>query len=176
MAQFIDWSKAFDRQDAKLTIENFIKMGVRPSLIPVVASFFQNRTMTVKWHDSISTPRELQGGGPQGSIFGGLSFKVNSNDNADHVDEDLRFKFVDDLSTLEIVNLLATWISSFNVKVSVPNNLPLHNQFIDAKHLKSQQYLDEIEKWTQSKKMILNVKKPKLWFLIILKSISLQQI
>ena len=40
---------------------------------------------------------------PQGSLFGNLA---NSNNNADMIDIDDRFKFVDDLSALEIVILL----------------------------------------------------------------------
>ena len=48
LAQLIDWSKAFERQDSKIGIESFIENGVRPTLIPVLISFFQDRTMTVK--------------------------------------------------------------------------------------------------------------------------------
>ena len=162
IATLYDWKEAFPRQCPKLGVEAFIKCGVRPSLIPMLISYLQDRTMRVKWHGRMSSVKKLHGGTAQGGTFGIWGYMAQSNDNADSVPEDLRFKFVDDLSTLEIVNLLATWLSSFNVKVSVPNNLPLHNQFIDAKHLKSQQYLDEIEKWTQSKKMILNVKKTKV--------------
>ena len=35
LAQMVDWSKAFDRQDPKIGIESFIKNGVRSTLIPV---------------------------------------------------------------------------------------------------------------------------------------------
>ena len=49
----IDWSQAFDRQDHKLGIQSFIDNGVRPSLIPILLSFFQERTMTVKWNGKI---------------------------------------------------------------------------------------------------------------------------
>ena len=146
IATLYDWKEAFPRQCPKLGVEAFIKCGVRPSLIPMLISYLQDRTMRVKWHGRMSSVKKLHGGTAQGGTFGIWGYMAQSNDNADSVPEDLRFKFVDDLSTLEIVNLLATWLSSFNVKVSVPNNLPLHNQFIDAKHLKSQQYLDEIEK------------------------------
>ena len=39
IATMIDWSKAFPRLDSTLGIESFIENGVRPSLIPIVASF-----------------------------------------------------------------------------------------------------------------------------------------
>ena len=41
ISKFIDWSKAFDRQDPKLGIEAFMKNGVRPTLIPILINFFK---------------------------------------------------------------------------------------------------------------------------------------
>ena len=116
MAQLIDWSKAFDRQDPKLGIEAFTKNGVRPSLIPVLISFFQDRKMTVKWHGLTSSTRDLPGGGPQGCTLGLLEYKASSNDNADHIPIDMRFKFVDDLSLLEKFNLILLGLCSYNFK------------------------------------------------------------
>ena len=88
--QLIDWSKAFDGQDAKLGVEAFLKLGVRESLIPVLVSFFQNRTMTVKWQGAHSKPKDLPGGVPQGSTFGVLQFKVYTIDNVDHLPLDMK--------------------------------------------------------------------------------------
>ena len=99
LAQLVDWSKAFDRQDQKIGIDSFIRNGVRPTLIPVLISYFQERKMTVKWHGHTSSERDLPGGGPQGCTFGLLEYKSCSNNNADHVPINMRFKFVDDLST-----------------------------------------------------------------------------
>ena len=77
IAQLIDWSKAFDRQDAELGIKAFISTGVRPTLVPILMSFFQDRKMNVKWHGCISTSRNLPGGNPQGSTLGLLQYEVN---------------------------------------------------------------------------------------------------
>ena len=159
IAQFIDWSKAFDRQDATLGIQNFIKSGVRPSLIPTLISFFEDRTMTVKWNGSISVPRDLPGGVPQGSTFGGLSYKVNSNDNANHVQENMRFKFVDDLSTLEKLNLISVGLSSYNFKFHVASDIEIGNQFLPEKSFKGQESLDQLVEWTNVNRSKLNVKK-----------------
>ena len=49
IATLIDWKQAFPRQCPKLGIEAFIEVGIRPSLIPMLVSYFQNRNMTVKW-------------------------------------------------------------------------------------------------------------------------------
>ena len=108
--------KTFDRKDPKLGIQSFIRNGVRPTLIPLLVSYFQDRKMIVKWHGLTSTTRDLPGGGPQGCTFGLLEYKSNSNDNVDHVPPQMRFKFVDDLSILEKLNLILIGLSSYNFR------------------------------------------------------------
>ena len=161
VANFIDWNSAFPRQDPKLGVESFIRNGVRPALIPVLTSYFQDREMRVKWHGCQSVPRKLAGGGPAGATLGLLEYLSQSNNNADCVSESDRFKFIDDLSVLEIVNLLTVGISSFNLKHQVPNDIPEHNQIIDSKNLKSQEWLNSINDWTIKQKMKINETKTK---------------
>ena len=84
-----------------------------------------------------------------------------SNNNSDCVPVHERFKYFDDLTVLEFVNLLSIGISSQNVKLRVPSNLPSHNQFIPNDHLKTQEYLNKISDWTDDNLMKLNVKKTK---------------
>ena len=50
VANLIDWNNAFPRQCPKLGVESFMQNGVRPSLIPVLVNYFQDRQMSVKWH------------------------------------------------------------------------------------------------------------------------------
>ena len=102
IASLIDWNNAFARQCPKLGIESFMKNGVRPALIPVLVNYFQNREMTVKWHGCHSLPRRVNGGGPQGATLGLLEYLSQSNDSADMVKVSDRFKFIDDLSILEL--------------------------------------------------------------------------
>ena len=64
----VDWKQAFDRQCPKLGIESFIRNGVRKALIPLLINYFQNRKMVVKWHGTVSSQRDLNGGGPQGPL------------------------------------------------------------------------------------------------------------
>jgi hypothetical protein len=77
------------------------------------------------------------------------------------VNESERFRFLDDLSILEIVNLLTVGLSSFNLKQQVPNDVATHNQFISPDNLKSQEWLDNICNWTDNQKMKINGKKTK---------------
>ena len=161
LATMVDWKEAFPRQCPKLGVEAFLKNGVRPSLIPSLINYFQGRKMKVKWKGLISKERDLIGGGPQGSTFGIWEYLANSNDNADCVNEEDRFKFVDDLSFLEIIYLINVGLSTYNVHREVPSDIPTHNQFIVSENLKTQAQLHEIEKWTKNKKMKLNEKKTK---------------
>ena len=72
-----------------------------------------------------------------------------------------RFKFIDDLTILEIVNLLTVGITSYNLKMQVPSDLPTHNQFIPPENLTSQNWLNTINEWTENQKMIINGTKTK---------------
>ena len=127
-------------------------------LIPLLISYLQDRTMTVKWNKLKSAERKLIGGGPRGHIWS----LVQSNDNSDCVNPDYRFKFVDDLTVLEKVNLLLIRLASINAHASVPSDIPEHNQLIPAENLQSQKYLECIQEWTQKQKMKLNEKKTKV--------------
>merc|ERR1711949_148298 len=72
-----------------------------------------------------------------------------------------RFKFCDDLTFLELINLVSIGIEDYKVMEHVPNNIPVHNQIIKGDKLKSQEYIQEISDWTDRNKMVLNVKKTK---------------
>ena len=61
--------------------------------------------MQVKFNGEVSKILTLIGGGPQGTILGVTEYLVQSNDNADSVPQSDRFKFVDDLSIVELVCL-----------------------------------------------------------------------
>ena len=85
-----------------------------------------------------SKPRNLHGGGPQGGTLGILEYLFQSNNSADCVESQDRFKFVDDLTFLEIVNILTIGIACFNFKEQVPNDIPIHGQIIPNVNLESQ--------------------------------------
>jgi hypothetical protein len=77
------------------------------------------------------------------------------------VAKDSRFKFDDDLTTLEKINLLLVGMASHNLKSQVPSEVNVSNLIIPSEHLKSQEYLNKIQKWTVKQKMKLNEQKTK---------------
>ena len=161
LCMFVDWKQAYSRQCHTLGVKSFINNGVRASLIPLLTSYFEDREMRVKWHGVISQPRKLPGGGAMGASLGNWEFLSQTNDNADCIPVDDRFKFVDDLTTLEIINLINIGISSFRMQNQVPSDIPTHGQYVEGEKLKSQKYLDQINNWTNDHKMVISEKKTK---------------
>ena len=117
--------------------------------------------MRVKWQGKLSESCQMPGSGSMGSTIGNWEFDSQANHNADCVPVEDRFKFVDDLYALEIINLVNIGISSFNCKQQVLSDLPIHGQFVDSSQLKSQEYLDRIKLWTEAQQMIVSEKKTK---------------
>ena len=101
----------------------------------------------------------MPGSGPKGSSLGNWEFDSQTNHNADCVPAENRFRFVDDLSLLEILNLISLGITSHNIVHQVPNDLT--TQIVDSKRLLSQQYLDKINLWTENQQMLLSENKTK---------------
>ena len=93
--------------------------------------------------------------------MGLLEYISQSNDCADFVNEEDRYRFVDDLTVLEIVNVLTVGITSYNLKSHIPSDVPHHNGFIDPVKLSSQAILDKLNDWTINQKMLINEKKTK---------------
>ena len=118
--------------------------------------------MQVKWRGLLSTKRQLPGSGAQGSYLGNWEYLSQTNKNADCVPPEHRWKWVDDLSTIEIVNLITAGISCYNFKHHVASDVAIHGQYIDPLKLKSQQYINTIDEWSGRQQMILNQKKTKV--------------
>ena len=71
------------------------------------------------------------------------------------------FKFVDDKTTLEVINLISIGMASYNTRVNVQSNVLTSNLVISNDNLKTQEHLHKIRDWTKEKKMKLNVEKTK---------------
>ena len=64
-------------------------------------------------------------------------------------------KFIDDLSVLEIMNLVSIGLASYNCWNHVPSDIATDNFYLDAENVKSQGYLDIIQDSTDSRQMKL---------------------
>ena len=79
LAVMVDFSKAFNRQDHGILITKLSDMGVPGWLLKLVIAFLTKRKMVVRYKGAVSSPRELPGGGPQGTLLGLLLFIVLIN-------------------------------------------------------------------------------------------------
>ena len=77
----------------------------------------------------------MPGSGAMGSFIGNQEFDSQTNHNADCVPENDRFKFVDDFTFLEVINLVNIGLSSHNMRYQVPNDLAAHGQVVDKAQL-----------------------------------------
>ena len=155
VATCLDWSAAFDRQDPTLAISKFIQLGVRPSLIPLLISYLSDRKMSVRFNNEVSEILTLIGGGPQGTLLGGLEYIVQSNDNSDCVDSKDRFKYIDDLSILQLI-FLSGLLVEYNFMQHVPSDIGADEKYLPPESFATQNHLNYISNWTKENKMKLN--------------------
>ena len=70
-----------------------------------------------------------------------------------------KYKYIDDLSILEVINLILNGISSYNAKQQVPSDIKIGNKFIHSDNFQTQNHLNKISYWTKKKEMKLNGEK-----------------
>ena len=139
-----DWRSAFDRTDPSETVQKMIRMGIRPSLVPILIEFLTDRQMSVKFNQKESKIHNLIGGGPQGSETGQLSYTVASDDNAYHVPLEDRYKYCDDLHILELV-ILGDILIEYDIMDHVASDLGLEHRFLDPQECQTPENLNMSE-------------------------------
>ena len=85
----------------------------------------------------------LIGGGPQGTLIGGLEYIVQSNDNANIVPPKDRFKFIDDLSILQLI-LLSGLVRDYNFHQHVASDISLRHKFLPSNTFNTQEHVNHL--------------------------------
>ena len=83
--------------------------------------------MRVKFNGEESDLLSLIGGGPQGTLIGQLMYLVQTNHNADNVNPDDRYKYIDDLTNLQIISL-AGLLTEYDFQMLALTNNIFHQQ------------------------------------------------
>ena len=78
-AACVDISKAFNRIDHSLVIQDLYDMHTPAWLLSIIASYLTERSMVLTYNGSQSSRKSLPGGGPQGAYLGGIIFIVKYN-------------------------------------------------------------------------------------------------
>ena len=108
--------------------------------------------MTVRYRTGVSNEKSLPGGGAQGTLLGPIEYATQSNHSADIVSPNRRFKFVDDLTTIEVVSLLSK-VVSYNFRQHVASDVGTHNQIIPNETIDTTKVVKNINEWTNNQKM-----------------------
>ena len=85
---------------------------------------------------------------------------AQSNNNADVVPETDRFKYIDDLSILELVCLFGL-LKEYQFKTHIPSDIATEQLYLPPESFNTQRKIDQISDWTQTNLMKLNAAKSK---------------
>ncbi len=121
---FADFSKGFDLVDHTILLQELENLQVHPALLNWIAAFLTNRKQAVKIDGILSDWKTVKGGVPQGTKLGVILFIVMTNNLL--CDWNLRTKFVDDTSALEIIPRNCISIRN-NVAADIHNFAMEHN-------------------------------------------------
>ena len=158
IAASVDWAAAFDRLDPTMTVQKFIKLGVRPALIPIIISYMSNRRMIVKFKGAKSKPTPLIGGGPQGTLLGGIQYNVSNDCSREDIRNEDRYKYFDYLNILELLALTELF-SQYNFKNHVASDIGINQPYLPPEKFNMQKKLNSISEWSQKNLMMLNESK-----------------
>ena len=169
LAACVDLSKAFNRVDHSLVIQDLYDMNTPSWLLKIVASYLSNRTMILHYNGADSSTKDLPGGSPQGAFLGGLIFMIKCNgvflrpaiprQHLLHNTKSVNVEYVDDAAVAVEVNLKTqlrpdtecrTFPLTFRERTG--HVLPPENNLLQI-------YLHEIEENTRTNKMVINKKK-----------------
>ena len=79
LAAFIDLSKAFNRVDHCILIQDLYDMHTPAWLLKIIFSYLSERSMALTYKGAQSSMKQLPGGGPQGALLGGIIFMLKYN-------------------------------------------------------------------------------------------------
>jgi hypothetical protein len=80
---------------------------------------------------------------------------VTSDDCADHIEDDNKYRHIDDLELLELI-MMSGILVDYDVMSHVPSDIGTHQRFLPPETFQTQQHLDSIATWTDLNLMKLN--------------------
>ena len=114
--------------------------------------------MIVKFNGSESNPKDLIGGGPQGTLLGGLEYIISNDCSENSTNQKDRFKYFDDLNLVELV-LLCDKLVPYDFISHVPSDIGINHLYLPSDTYQMQSNLQDISDWTSQNLMLLNERK-----------------
>ena len=111
--------------------------------------------MILKINKKTFTVLDLVGGGPQGSLIGQLLYIMGSDDVAEEIVKEDKFKYVDDLSVAEALGKKNRLIE-YDFSQHVALDIGVDQKLLAPITLKTQDTNKNISRWTGKNNMNLN--------------------
>ena len=183
LATMIDYSKAFNNQNHNILITILSDMGVPTWLLKIVMGFLKNRSIILRYRGECSSPKDLPGGGPQGTVLGMFLFlilinlagfphddmekelgsKITKPNQKRKVLKKTQEKYVDDHTFAEAINLKQNLQPCPPEEICRPLNF--HNRtgnFLPDGVSIMNQELDKLTRYTEELQMEINIRKSKV--------------
>lgn len=135
---FLDFQKAFDCVDHEILLYKMKKMNFNSNQIAFFKSYLHNRDQIVRINETLSQPKTILKGVPQGSILGPDLFKI----------------YINDISFLNLKGSIQLYADDAVLKYSSKSELGLKNDI--------NKDLESIEEWLHKHHLLLNIKKTKI--------------
>ena len=172
----VDLSKAFNRVDHSLVIEDLNDMHVPGWLLKILISYLTGRSMVLKFRGAVSSPCSLPGSAPQGVFLGCFFFMIKFNGALLRpgiprplpLPEPLMYsktdsctvKYIDDASQARSINLHKALIPIQTKNKPRPLEFSEHTGFIvKESENELQKDLNELKQFTDTNLMKINEKK-----------------
>ena len=174
LAACVDMSKAFNRVDHTLVIEDLYNMKTPAWLLKILFSYLSNRSMYLTYNGKRSSFKMLPGGGPQGAYLGGIIFIIKFNgaflrppiprplNGPISGAKAMKVKFVDDGTVAVSVDLKASLMEDNSTR---PKPLNFHERtghILPKEHNLLQYYLYDTELFAKKNNMVINKEKTKV--------------
>ena len=174
LAACVDLSKAFNRVDHALMIQDLYDMHTPAWLLRIVFSYLSDRSMYITFSGAQSSRKMLPGGGPQGTYLGGIIFIIKYNGAflrppiprgvPGHVlrEKSEKVKFVDDGTVAVSVDLKACLVSDPVQRARPLNYHERTGHILPSENNMLQYYLSDTEEYVSENKMVINKLKTKV--------------
>ena len=174
LAACIDLSKAFNRVDHSLVVQDLYDMHTPPWLLRIVISYLTGRSTVLTYNVEKSSQKMLPGGGPQGAYLGGLIFMIKYNGALlrpkipRHIEgpisksKSVKVKFVDDGTIAVSVNLKTSLITDPEERAQPLNYQERTGHILPEEQNLLQYYIEDAESYCSNNQLVINKQKTKV--------------
>ena len=174
LAACVDMSKAFNRVDHTLVIQDLFDMHTPSWLLKILVSYLSGRSMHITYNGAQSTVKLLPGGGPQGAYLGGIIFIIKYNGaflrppiprliqgpvNQARAE---KVKFIDDGTIAVSVDLKSNLIPDPITRPRPHNFYERTCHILPKENNLLQYYISDAEKFAKKNKLVINRHKTKM--------------